>query len=805
MMHLLAFPRSLSRLASLSALCLATLCLAGCSDDADDPADGDAGSDGGTPAMASFVVTPGVETATVTSADPGEPLTLYGRDDKRLLTIIADEHGQAHFAYVPDKHLVIESGESGRIPIVDGGTLKAGDGYVIRDDEKDPPVASEPFAVLGINDVPDDSFYSSQKLTGVHLTIAGGVKSGEKEDDGFQYVTMRDGVTLGVMVRFPDPSLYGDGPYPTVIEYSGYAPSRPDAEEAGSTMANAFGYATVGVNMRGTGCSGGVFDVFNPAQHADGYDVVEIVARQDWALHHKVGMVGISYGGISQLFVASTRPPSLAAIAPLSVLGDPWEMQWPGGIYNSGFTRQWLEARDMMSAANGQDWSAMRIADGDETCEDNQGLRVQNIDFEQFLHGLGMRPRDADDRSLPLLVSRIERPVYLSGAFQDEQTGPSFGNMLDRFTASPLTRFVLYNGRHPDAYSPMNVVRWWEFLELYVAGRVPRMNPLVRVALPPELAKEFDAPGATIEEDRFPDFEDDDYDGVLAAYEAEPTVRVIFESGAGGMTPGAPGGRYETSFDAWPVNGAMQPRTFYLGKNGALTDDAPGASDGADEYAFDPDAGSDTFFGPKGYELMAALWDIDWKPFPEGKVLSYLTPPLAADTVVAGPGRATLWFSSEADAANVQVTLTEVRPDGNEFLVQSGVLNLGHRKIDEAASDAWRIAHTYSVNDFEPLPTNTFVEVKVAIPPVAHAFRKGSRLHMTVSTPGRNFGTWEFENPDYDGATPTFRVAHDAKMPSQLVLPIVSGIDVPADYPPCPSLRGQPCREFTPVANTPAD
>ena len=29
------------------------------------------------------------------------------------------------------------------------------------------------------------------------------------------------------MIRFPDPRWYGDGPYPTVIEYSGYSPSRP--------------------------------------------------------------------------------------------------------------------------------------------------------------------------------------------------------------------------------------------------------------------------------------------------------------------------------------------------------------------------------------------------------------------------------------------------------------------------------------------------------------------------------------------------------------------------------------------------
>ena len=43
---------------------------------------------------------------------------------------------------------------------------------------------------------------------------------------------------------------------------------------------------------------------------------------QPWVLHHKVGMAGVSYGGISQLFVAETRPPSLAAITPLSVIDN---------------------------------------------------------------------------------------------------------------------------------------------------------------------------------------------------------------------------------------------------------------------------------------------------------------------------------------------------------------------------------------------------------------------------------------------------------------------------------------------------
>ncbi|MCB0957372.1 MAG: hypothetical protein KDB12_14560, partial [Ilumatobacter sp.] len=103
-----------------------------------------------------------------------------------------------------------------------------------------------------------------------------------------------------------------DGPYPTVVEYSGYAPSDPGSS-AFAQLYTLQGFAYVGVNMRGTGCSGGSYRFFETVQSLDGYDVIEAVAAQPWVLNHKVGMVGISYPGISQLFVAATQPPSLAA------------------------------------------------------------------------------------------------------------------------------------------------------------------------------------------------------------------------------------------------------------------------------------------------------------------------------------------------------------------------------------------------------------------------------------------------------------------------------------------------------------
>ena len=122
---------------------------------------------------------------------------------------------------------------------------------------------------------------------------------------GYGYLTTRDGTKLAIDVRLPA----GPGPYPTLFEYAGYGYADPAGAQSGiSQIATLLGFAVVDVNMRGTGCSGGAFNYFEPLQNLDGYDVIETVAHQPWVLHHKVGMIGISYGGISQLFTARDRP-----------------------------------------------------------------------------------------------------------------------------------------------------------------------------------------------------------------------------------------------------------------------------------------------------------------------------------------------------------------------------------------------------------------------------------------------------------------------------------------------------------------
>ena len=182
---------------------------------------------------------------------------------------------------------------------------------------------------------------------------------------GLNYVRMRDGILLAATVRLPPGKTLADGPFPTVIEYSGYNVAGPhsliDALEGqasssdpllpdtstvvGSVVAPLLGFATVSVQMRGTGCSGAPSTCSACPRTTTATTSSRPSGAQPWVLNHKVGMVGISYSGFSQLVVAGTDPPDLAAITPLSPTDDLYSTGYPGGIYNNGFAASWIAER----------------------------------------------------------------------------------------------------------------------------------------------------------------------------------------------------------------------------------------------------------------------------------------------------------------------------------------------------------------------------------------------------------------------------------------------------------------------------
>ncbi|MCZ7535527.1 MAG: CocE/NonD family hydrolase [Acidimicrobiia bacterium] len=628
--------------------------------------------------------------------------------------------------------------------------------------------------------MPPQSFYDSQVLS-----------------EGFGYLTTRDGTTLSVSIQLPGPA--DAGPYPTVVEYSGYDPSNPSSPQPSTLIAQNLGYATVGVNMRGTGCSGGSFMYFEELQSLDGYDVIEAVAAQPWVAHGKVGMIGVSYPGISQLFVARTRPPHLAAIAPLSVIADTYRSTlYPGGIFNDGFALDWARDRVASGRPYGQGWERGIVDAGGpngEECAENQLLRLQNPDLEQLIAENPYYEREAGDAIAPItFAGLIDVPVFMAGAWQDEQTGGHFPSMWDRFAPSIDTRFTATNGTHVESLlSQIN--RWYEFLEFYVARRIPQMPALFRFLAPAVIESEIGVPGVVLEADRFTSYPS--YDAALAAYRSEPPVRIVFENGGRRKKPGTPVGTFELSFSQWPPAETV-PKTWWFQPDQRLGKSPPSVADGdgkaTTSYVYDPTAKQRTNYTGSTTSIWKALPDWHWSPLPLGKALAFDSKTLTGEVVMAGTGSVDLWLRSSAADTDIEVTLTEIRPDGEERYVQSGWLRASHRELDATETTELRPWHTHLSEDASPLPSGELIPVRVELFPFAHVFRPGSRIRVTVEAPGGNRPFWTFDDLPADGVVVN-EIGHSVGHASRVVLPVIPGVDAPGALPACPSLRGQPCRK----------
>ncbi|HET7507426.1 MAG TPA: CocE/NonD family hydrolase [Solirubrobacterales bacterium] len=644
-------------------------------------------------------------------------------------------------------------------------------------------------------------------------------------EDGYGYLTTRDGTKLAIDVHPPSdvagvlpgvelPSL-PSGPTPTLIEYSGYGYANPDGPENGiSIIANLMGFTVVDVNMRGTGCSGGAYDFFEPLQNLDGYDVVETVAHQPWVLHNKVGMMGISYGGISQLFTAATKPPSLAAISPLSVIDNTQTTLYPGGILNTGFALEWAKERVQNAEASdedsGQHWAYERLQGGDTVCEENQALHPEAANLLQKIEENDHYvPEVADPLSPVTFVDKIDVPTFMACQWTDEQTGGHCPTLAEHMTGTDKKWFTFTNGTHIDSLDPETFNRWFDFLQLYVAERPPITTAAaVQAAAPVIFEEAMGIQGVTLPPD--PIQQKLTYGEALAAFEAQKPIRVLFDNGAGKdplgqASPGKPYPGFEESFDEFPVPGTDAER-WYLAPGGGLGESAPAGS-GADEFTWDANALPKTDFSGGTGSQDGGLWtqtpDYHWEQNPAGSAVSYLTPPLADDTTVVGAGAVEVWVRSSTPNVDLQATISEVRPDGKETFVQNGWVRANERKLDSAKSNPLEPVLSLRESDVEAMPGDQFVPVTIPLYYEGHAYRAGSQIRVTIAAPNGTQPIWAFDETEPEG-TAQVAIAYGGATPSSLLLPVVPGVNVPTGLPPCPGLRGEPCRDYQAFANLPA-
>ena len=156
----------------------------------------------------------------------------------------------------------------------------------------------------------------------------------------------------------------------------------------------------------------------------------------------------------------------------------------------------------------------------------------------------------------------------------------------------------------------------------------------------------------------------------------------------------------------------------------------------------------------------------------------------------------------EADV-DLQATISEVRPDGKETFVQGGWLRGNERKLDAQKSTPLEPVPSLRKRDVRRCRASASCKVTIPLYYQGHAYRAGSRIRVTIAAPNGDQPIWSFAKTQPKG-TAEVAIASSKQMPSKLTLPVVPGVDVPTGLPPCPGLRGEPCRDYAPIANRPA-
>jgi len=530
--------------------------------------------------------------------------------------------------------------------------------------------------------------------------------------------------------------------HPVVVQYDGYSagtdPTFGSIPQLEARLLDR-GFALLGVSIRGTGCSSGTHDLFEPRQAKDGAEAVEWAASQPWS-NGRVGMAGYSFPGIMQLLTAAERPRGLRAIVPSSVVFDLYrDVAYPGGIANSAFGALFTEQQRLP----GQEETPRVVAtEADAECAANY------LDHEVRNPLIAQQQAEAPhsdssfggasyaQRSPASTAARIDVPVLTSIYWQDEQTGSRVGGLLEeggllRTLDRRRTWALVSNGNHD--FNESNPV-YLDLMEAFLAHFVG---------------------------------------GEENGFERTPKITQLHETS---LSDGR--AAWVSRFDALP---RPEPLALHLRADGRLSR-TPGA---AGEMSYSAPLPSPST-NPAPYEPEG---DFVWSAPapPEGRAV-WTSPRLDDDLEVLGSASLDLTVVAGSDDADLQATITEVRADGQEHYVQRGWLRLSRRALDPARSTATRPWHPMRAADVAAVTPGEPVAARIEVFPFGHTFRKGSALRVIVDSPTGMTGNWGF-TPNL--APQEVRILTAG---SKLVLGRVPG-GARARPRACADLRSLPCRD----------
>jgi|WetSurMetagenome_2_1015567.scaffolds.fasta_scaffold06725_4 uncharacterized protein len=476
-----------------------------------------------------------------------------------------------------------------------------------------------------------------------------------------------------------------------------------------------YGYVVAIVDFRGLYASYGHNVAFNrgewlTASRRDAYDITEWLAMQPWS-NGNIGMWGCSATGGSQLQAATTAPPHLKAVFPMSCEFDAYSFRVPGGMAPGKNTAANAQPK-VQSGQKSRDAAAEPV-DGDA---DRSQLNQAIADHAGTVENEGYAPYR--DSAAEAITDQGAQPWWIKS---------SPHHYLEQIKASKTAIYLAANWdegatKHGAFFTFNNVT-----------------NPVKLIVGPGghcgwtavQSLTKFDI---TVEEHRFFDYWLKGIDNGIMKED-----RVYY------YTYNAPAGSEWRSAKQWPLPNEKRTK-FYLGK-GSLRTTAPTGVDQKDE--------------------ITATYDVTPANMTT-KGLVYVTAPLGADVQVTGHPTMNLWTSSTAIDGDFIATIQDVAPDGAATSYNvNGRLRASSRKLQNAPYNNLGLPwHGFFEADLNLLTPGKPTELVFEILPISMIFKAGHSIRLVI-----NFADIR-STPKLDPA-PTIGIYHDTAHKSYVTLPII--------------------------------
>ena len=581
-----------------------------------------------------------------------------------------------------------------------------------------------------------------------------------------KYITMRDGVRIAIDIWVPAdlaagaklPTMiratrYMRAPEPGVLARAGMAIGKYSPLEHSVDALNRSGYAVILVDARGSGASFGNRQIeWSRDEVADYGEVVDWIVKQPWS-NGRVGAWGVSYDGNTAELLATTERSAVKAVAPLFDDFDPsLNLVMPGGVFTSGFLRDWRDAISAMDANDicrlvGQKGFACMTTKlfvrGTKPVDGDSGRALlsqavaghRNYDVFDEVGGMAF-PRD----SMPSSHERLASVSPFGLRDRLEKTGSA---MLVRVGWTDAGTMNVALGRFFSVANPQRLeIGPWSH------GGGHHTDPFLADTTPT-------TPSSDAQFTQLIAFMDHYLKGDSMPALPREIHYYTMNEGTWKVTT------------KWPPAGIDVTRWYFADQH-VLSTLAPQAASAADAYTIDTMATSGT---ANRWQTQNGGNDVIYpnRADEDRKLLTYTSEPLATDIEITGVPVVSLQVASSATDGSFHVYLEDVAPDGRVTYITEGIFRAINRRVSTEAPP-YRVFgpyHTYRREDALPLIPGQTAELAFELFATSVRLKAGHRVRVAVAGADRSMFT---RVPS--GAPPTISLHREKGASSYIDLPM---------------------------------